>query len=101
MRAEPTQEEVLEAVREAFPALSRQLQLGARFLVDHPEDVALCSMREIAGRAGVQPVTLVRLARHLGFDGWPALRQRFIERIRETVPSFSRRAADLIQRDDA
>jgi DNA-binding MurR/RpiR family transcriptional regulator len=101
MRAEPTQEEVLDAVRGAFPALSRQLQLGARFLVDHPEDVALCSMREIAARAGVQPVTLVRLARHLGFDGWPALRRRFVERIRGAAPSFARRAAGLIQRDDA
>jgi DNA-binding MurR/RpiR family transcriptional regulator len=101
MRAERTPEQVLQAVRESFPGLSRQLQLGARFLVDHPEDVAVCSMREIAGRAGVQPVTLVRLAKHLGFDGWPALRQRFIDRVRGTPSSFSRRAADLIRRDDA
>lgn len=101
MRAEQAPEQVLQSIRETFPTLSRQLQLGARFLVDHPDDVALCSMREIAGRAGVQPVTLVRLAKHLGFDGWPALRERFIERIRSMPASFSRRAADLIRRDDA
>jgi DNA-binding MurR/RpiR family transcriptional regulator len=101
MRSARTPEQVLQAVRETFPALSRQLQLGARFLVDHPEDVAVCSMREIAGRAGVQPVTLVRLAKQLGFDGWPALRQCFIDRVRGTPSSFSRRAADLIRRDDA
>jgi DNA-binding MurR/RpiR family transcriptional regulator len=101
MSAEPTPEQVLQAIRDSFPALSPQLQLGARFLVDHPEDVAVCSMREIAGRAGVQPVTLVRLARHLGFDGWPGLRQRFIDRVRGTPSSYSRRAADLVRRGDA
>lgn len=100
LTGEQTAEQVLQTIRDGFPSLSRQLQLGARFLVDHPEEVAVSSMREIAGRAGVQPVTLMRLARALGFSGWPELRQTFIDRVRGSSDSFSRRAADLVRRDD-
>jgi DNA-binding MurR/RpiR family transcriptional regulator len=90
---------VLETIRKDFSDLSPQLQVGARFLIDHPEEVAVSSMRDIAGRAGVQPVTLVRLARALGFPGWQSLRAKFIDRVRGTPHPFSRRAADLIRRD--
>lgn len=101
MRAALPDEPVLQAIRDGFPALSRQLQLGARFLIDHPDEVALFSMRDLARRAGVQPVTLVRLSRSLGFRNWLGLRQKFVERIRGEPSPYSRRAADLVQRDDA
>jgi DNA-binding MurR/RpiR family transcriptional regulator len=93
-----TLDDILGAVRDRFPDLSPQLQRGARILIDQPEEVAVSSMRDIAGRIGVQPATLVRLAKSLGFSGWPALRQKFIDRIRSTPDPFSRRAADLVRR---
>lgn len=96
-----TLDDVLRAIQRDFPCLSPQLQLGARFLIDHPEDVAVSSMRDIAGRAGVQPATLVRLAHSLGFSGWQALRAKFIDRVRATPHPFSRRAADLARRQDS
>ena len=98
--AKRSDEDVLQAIRARFPGLSRQLQRGARFLVDHPDDVALASMRRIAGQARVQPATLVRLAQALGFAGWPALRQRFIDRLRAEPRPFSPRAAALAGRGD-
>ena len=89
---------VRTTIKSRYPAMSRQLQIGARFLLERPEEVATASMRAIAGRAGVTPVTLVRLARALGFAEWQELRRPFIERLRPAAAPFSARAEDLVKR---
>jgi DNA-binding MurR/RpiR family transcriptional regulator len=65
-------------ILQQFDNLSPQLQAAARFVVDHPNDVLIRSMRGVAELAGVPPSTLVRLARQLGYDGWPALKSGFV-----------------------
>jgi DNA-binding MurR/RpiR family transcriptional regulator len=89
---------VRTAIKARYPAMSRQLQIGARFLLERPEEVATASMRAIAGRAGVTPVTLVRLARALGFGDWKGLRRPFVERLKPARISYSARAEDLVKR---
>ncbi|WP_370680380.1 MurR/RpiR family transcriptional regulator [Comamonas sp. GB3 AK4-5] len=64
-------------ILQQFDHLSPQLQAAARFVVDHPNDVLIRSMRSVAELAGVPPSTLVRLARQLDYDGWPALKDGF------------------------
>ncbi|WP_301587647.1 MurR/RpiR family transcriptional regulator [Sabulicella glaciei] len=54
---------------------------AARYLLAHPQDVAVHSMRTLARRAEVPPVTLVRLAQRLGLPGYNDLRQTFVERV--------------------
>lgn len=79
----PRDFDALVALIEArFDALSPQLRRGARHLVDNPDEVALRSMRDIAGSAGITPATLVRLAKLLGFAGYPELRELFAGRLR-------------------
>src|SRR3546814_18585225 len=63
----------------AFYGLSAQLQAAARFVLDHPREVALLSMREQARRAGVQAATMTRLAKAIGLDGYEALRQSYAD----------------------
>lgn len=78
----------------AFDGLSTQLQTAARYVVDHPREVALLSMREQARRAGVQPASMTRLAKHLGFDGYDELRDRYAEALREGDSGFAERAGE-------
>jgi DNA-binding MurR/RpiR family transcriptional regulator len=54
-----------EFVAEHFNRLSPQLRKAARYLLDHRDDVALLSMRELAQAAGLPSVTFVRLSRAL------------------------------------
>lgn len=91
---------VLSRLTEAFDALPPQLQEAARWMLDHPADVALLTTREQAKRAGLQPATLTRLAQRLGFEGYDAIRQVFAAALRERPESFRGRAADLIVRRD-
>lgn len=50
------------------------VQVAARFVLEHPTEVALMSMRKQARRIGVSHTTMVRLASWLGLDGYEDLR---------------------------
>ena len=54
-------------------------------------------MRKIAADAGVQPATLVRLAQHLGYDGWQSLRLVFVEALRGGPQPYAQRAQRLVR----
>ncbi|NOV23238.1 MurR/RpiR family transcriptional regulator [Cupriavidus necator] len=94
-------ESLLESLRRGFPALSTQFQGGARYLLDHPQDVPVLSMRKIAASAGVQPATLVRLSQHLGFDGWQAMRELFVDALRGGTQPYARRARKVVRESSA
>ena len=81
-----------DAIVEIFDALPSQLQGAARYLLDNPEDVALLSMREQARRAGLQPWTMVRLAKRLGFDGYEPLRSLYANAMRQGELGFAGKA---------
>jgi len=89
---------LLTQLRADFPTLSAQFQSGARYLLDHPHDIALHSMRKVAANAGVQPATLVRLSQSLGFEGWQGLRELFMEAMRDQgAQPYAKRARKVVK----
>ena len=89
---------LLDQLRGDFPNLSAQFQGGARYLLDHPRDIAIQSMRKVAANAGVQPATLVRLSQSLGFEGWQGLRELFVTAVREGGSQpYARRARKVVK----
>jgi DNA-binding MurR/RpiR family transcriptional regulator len=91
-------EEVQGRILADLPELSSELRKAARFLVDHPDEVALVSMRVLASRSEVTPTTFVRLARRLGFGDWAALRKPFEDRLRSGNAPFAAKADALVKR---
>ena len=87
-----------ELILERFPSLSPALQVAARFVVDHPNEVVTGSMRALAGRAQTQPATLVRLAQQIGYAGWPELKAAFIEDLGLHADRYGRKAKTLAAR---
>ncbi|GHE03070.1 transcriptional regulator [Defluviimonas sp. 20V17] len=81
----------------AFDSLPAQLKLAARYVLDHPHDVALLSMREQARRANVTPATMTRLAQQLGLEGYDALKSAYAEAVRDGAISFTRRAGAQVE----
>ncbi|WP_176787607.1 MurR/RpiR family transcriptional regulator [Roseospirillum parvum] len=71
-----------ERLRQRRDELSPQLRKAAHYLLAHPEEVALTSMRGLAAQAGVKASTMVRLARALGYDGFEALREPYRQWLR-------------------
>lgn len=94
----PSLDALLTQLRADFPTLSAQFQSGARYLLDHPHDIALHSMRKVAANAGVQPATLVRLSQSLGFEGWQGLRELFMEAMRDQgAQPYAKRARKVVK----
>lgn len=89
-----------DAIVEVFDTLPAQLQGAARYLLDNPEDVALLSMREQARRAGLQPWTMTRLAKRLGFDGYEPLRSLYANAMRQGELGFAGKAGTQLARQE-
>lgn len=88
----------IAALTESFEQLPPQLQQAARWVLDHPADVALLTAREQARRSGLPPATFTRLAQRLGLDGFEAVRAIYAAAMRQRPDSFHGRAEELIAR---
>ncbi|NIX75769.1 MurR/RpiR family transcriptional regulator [Microvirga sp. c23x22] len=78
--------------RETMPKRLKQI---AAFALEHPEEMAFQTVAGIADHAGVQPSTLVRFAKSLGYDGFSHLQQIFRDRLRERFPDYRERLRSL------
>jgi DNA-binding MurR/RpiR family transcriptional regulator len=87
-----------EQILDQFTALTPRMQAAARFIVDHPNEVVIASMRSVAERAQAQPATLVRLAQQLGYDGWPGLKAAFAQDLGLHSSTYGERAKSLARR---
>jgi DNA-binding MurR/RpiR family transcriptional regulator len=87
-----------ELILEKFSALSPRMQEAARFVIDHPNEVVVSSMRTVAERAGVQPATFVRFAQHMGYAGWPELKAAFAMDLGLQPERYGQRAKSLARR---
>jgi DNA-binding MurR/RpiR family transcriptional regulator len=74
-------DELRGAIAQRHRALSGRLQQIAEFVLDHPTDVALGTVAEIAERSGVPPSAIVRFAHALGFGGFTEMQQVFRTRL--------------------
>jgi DNA-binding MurR/RpiR family transcriptional regulator len=75
-----------------FDEMSHQLQQAARYILEHPQDVALVSMRELARNAGVQPSTITRLTKFLGLSSYDEIKSHHAQAIRVGADGFAARA---------
>lgn len=80
-----------DRIVESFDEMSEQLQAAARYILDNPREVALLSMREQARRGDVQPATMTRLAKRLGFAGYEDVRQLHADFLRHEDGGFAPR----------
>jgi len=89
-------DELRGAIAQKHRALSGRLQQIAEFVLDHPTDVALGTVAEIAERSGVPPSAIVRFAHAIGFDGFTQMQQVFRSRLVAGVaPSYRARLARM------
>lgn len=88
-------EQIERLIEKRFATLSPQLKKAARFVVAHAEDIALESMRSVAVKARVQPTSMLRFAREIGFASYDAFREPYRAWLGERYSPFSVRARKL------
>nr|WP_298249469.1 MurR/RpiR family transcriptional regulator [uncultured Halomonas sp.] len=84
-------EELEVRITADYPSLSRRLQQTARFLLDHPQEVAFATVAKLAQEAGVTPSTLIRFANSCGFGGFSEMQQLFRSRLVDELPNYTER----------
>jgi DNA-binding MurR/RpiR family transcriptional regulator len=98
--APPIEYQALEdLIAERYGTLSGQLQRIARFALDNPNDLALETVTELASRIGVQPSSMVRFAKALGFSGFSPLQQIFRSNLVARSGSYSERIRTIRDRE--
>ena len=75
--------------------LPKRLQQVAAFAVAHPDEVAFGTAASIAELAEVQPSTLVRFAKAIGYSGFSDLQSVFRHRLRDRWPDYEDRLRSL------
>jgi len=76
---EMNKEELEALIEDRFSAMPPKIKAAARYVLDSPKEIALQSMRSVAGNAGLQPASMLRLARELGFDNYEAFKAVYID----------------------
>lgn len=68
---------ILQRLQGLLDQLSPELRRAAHWVVDHPAEVGLWSMRRQAQALGVAPATMLRLARAAGYESYETFRAPF------------------------
>ena len=97
LRAPKTLEELIQHLQAHYVEMPLQFQISARYLIDHPHEVPIASMRTIATQAGVQPATLVRLAQSIGYAGWAGLKDVFVQSLRPQPMAYTKQAQAVVR----
>lgn len=62
---------MFEQIRQSWPSLSRSQRVVAAYLSQNPSDLSYASAAAIGAASGVSEATVLRLARALGYSGFP------------------------------
>lgn len=66
-------------LRGLLPSMRGHAARAVRFILARNDEIAVRSMRELAKEADVAPVTFVRIAQRLGFDGFEEFRSAYVD----------------------
>ena len=86
----------LDALRESIgresERLTPRMRDAARYVIDHPNDIALNPVATVAIKAAIASAAFIRMAKALGFDGYSELQRLCREPLQRAVkPTFSER----------
>lgn len=82
-------------ITDRYPSLSGQLQRIARYVLENPSASALETVSKIARQVDVQPSSLVRFAKTLGFGGYSSIQQVLRSRLISETPNYRERIRNL------
>ena len=90
-------ESLRSTIIERKHAMPKRLAQVAAFALGNPDEIAFGTTASIAAASDVQPSTLVRLAHHLGYEGFSDLQSIFRERLRDRTLTYEERLSTLEQ----
>ncbi len=87
--------ELRDLIVERRDRLPRRLAQVAAYTIECPDEIAFGTVGSISERAAVQPSTLVRFAKALGYSGFSELQAVFQQRLRDRPSNYEARLQAL------
>src|SRR5215472_11361368 len=94
MQPKQTFEELKQEISAQHARLSRRLRQIAEFAIAEPDDTALETVASIAAKAKVPPSSLIRFAKHFGYDGFTDMQRVFRSRLIDRASTYKQRIRD-------
>lgn len=91
MERKETFDELKLQISSEHGKLSKRLRQIAEFAIAEPDRMALETVAIIGKRAKVQPSTLIRFAKHFGYDGFSDMQRVFRSRLIDRALTYSQR----------
>lgn len=88
-------DELYQSLRSQQDQLPARLRQIAEYITQHPNEVALGTVKSVALAAGVQPSTVVRFARVFSFNGFTDMQAVFQDHLRSRVKPYQERVKSL------
>jgi DNA-binding MurR/RpiR family transcriptional regulator len=80
-----------DLIVEARKKMPKRLAQVAAYTIEFPDDIAFGTVSRISEQAAVQPSTLVRFAKALGYQGFSQLQSVFQQRLRDRPNNYEAR----------
>lgn len=93
-------------IHEIYEELSPHLQRIAQYALDDPNAFAFETVAKLAATAEVQPSTMIRFAKELGYSGFSEMQKVFRVRLVEGAPAYRerifehKRQLEVVAKDD-
>ncbi|NOE17301.1 SIS domain-containing protein [Ruegeria atlantica] len=68
---------IVTQMRREIDEMPAQMQVAVKYIIDHPAEFALNSIRTTTDRIGISSNVLIRLAQRMGYDSFDAFRRPF------------------------
>ncbi len=87
--------QVRQRIADSYDTLPPRLQQISRFVLEHPNYIAIDTVADNAKRVGVPPSAMIRFAQTLGFSGFRELQRLFQSPLLNRSASYAERARQL------
>ena len=91
-------EEILGKKLTEMSAVQKKI---AKFIMDNPEEVALCTAKQLGARIAVSESSVIRFISMLGYDSYITFRKVFSEALRDRLGTIVDRFAESADREDS
>lgn len=94
MTMEKFEDSVLHRIKENFGGLFSAEKRAAAYIMGHPEEVLSLNISELAQRSGAGEATIIRMCKHLGYQGFSQMKLLMSRDAGQARPHYSKKTLD-------
>ena len=83
-------ESLINDLRESMKTMSKSHKVLARYIIEHYENVAFMTAKELGKKTKISESTVVRFASTIGFKGYPQMQKALASIVKDKIKAFDK-----------